>query len=499
QVLTTMVRGMDLDPDALSIARAALLARSWELGLKRPVAPQLTAGDALNTARHQPLYGGIIMNPPYANADRWPETHHRRLADRWPFYRRQLDQSVCFIAAAVEMLAPGGTLAAIVPRYWLEATGAAQFRRWLTHHTQITQMLDLGNVQVWPTVHVLTALLVLQRTPSPPPATSGDALFWRAKTAQDVDDLLLRQTPVEHYNVPRATLTQGPWVVRPPQDEAILEALTASGTPCQQWFRSGQGLKTGLNRVFVLDCHEALTLELPETWLAPLVKARDLQPCRLAPSSKVLLQLEGPMELTQWPTLMRHLKPHRKVLEARYQFRHGACPWYGLALPQNMAWMGRAPKVLTPLYARHNRFALDRIGYSVLTDIYMLVPRNETGWTIAPEALVALLNSAPLRMFAAAKAKLKRDGYHEYGARLLRTLPLPLAADSGQLLLTQEAQHVLDGLAKGPTTMGAEAWLTWAHNRAEEGDAAHTSEVDRLVWALFGFKKPPQIGHLHTK
>ena len=494
QALSAGLRGVELDPDALAVARAGLLARACELGLGRLVVPRLICQDAL--AAPLEIGGHVIMNPPYANADQLSEDAHQRAAARWPFHRRQLDQSVCFIAAAVEALAlptdaaPGGTLAAVVPRYWLEATRAAGFRRWLTRHARIDALLDLGNVQLWPGVNVLTALLVATRThPCEEAPPRWSASFWRAPGAAEVHGLLSGEPPSDRYDVPGAALTEAPWVMRPPAREAALEALAASGTPCRRWFASGQGIKTGLNRVFVLSRGEAARRDLPAALLAPLLKGRDVHPCRIQETDRALLQLAGAMELERWPAVARYLAPHREALEARYQFRHGACPWYGLAIPQNLAWMERAPKIVTPLYPRRNRFALDRRGRSALTDLYMLVP---TGPLPAPiEAVVCLLNSAPLRAFAAARAKLKRDGYREYGARLLGALPLPFT-DDGRAVDGPRTRRALARL--GITADGAWGALREAHARLEAGEEEEEAvmlEVDRLAWALFGFAEPP--------
>lgn len=495
QVVEEELLGFEIDPAQAAAARHNLAARALALGASGALAPRVLTGDAL--AAPLPVAQAVLLNPPYGNADRLPATFHARLVARFGFHRRQLDRAAFFIAAAVEALVPHGRLAAIVPRYWLEATGAAGFRAWLAHHAEIEALIDLGNHQVWPDAEVLTALLVLRRSGDPPPrdtSPSGDARplapparFWRAADGLTGD--ALAQTlwsrpgtaPGHAWPVPAARLDRRPWNVPPPRAAARLEALEAACVPLSDVFDVGQGLKTGADKVFVMNRRQAQARGLPAELLVSTVAPRDVGAFTVREADRVMLRLLSSHSFEALPQALRGwLESHRELLEGRYQARHGACRWYALSLPQNLALMARAPKILVPLYARENRFAVDRRGHHVGTGVYVLAPGDTL--TVPLEGIVAWLNAAPLRRVVAARAKLKRAGYREYGRRLLASLPLPLTV-AARRVLTAPQWRALRRAAPAPLQCDDDPWEALAQvGRHLE----HVDSSDVAAWRSFG-------------
>jgi adenine-specific DNA-methyltransferase len=476
------LRGVELDPAAACVARAALAARALEAGAAALPRPDVRCGDALLVA-HAPA-DVILLNPPYGSADQLSGAHHEAARRRWPFWRHQQDRALWFLALSAQALRPQGRLAAIVPRYWLESTGAASFRAWLKEALALELLCDLGDAQVWPRVEVLTALLVARRA-APPLALrlwrpldrrsegaldqrSEGALDHRSEGASDH-----RSTPFPWaslgvppgaYALPYGALGEAPWVWRAPSEEARLAVVEAAPSRAQDWFEIGQGCKSGLNEVFALSPARARALGIAEALLAPLVRARQIVAGGLRGEDARLLLILPETDWRACAATAAHLEAHRVGLEARYQARQGACPWFALSLPQNLAWM-RAPKLLSPLYARENRFAADLEGRFVLTDAYFLGLRGPSGLSLG--ALSLLLSAAPLRRFVEARAKLKRDGYREYGGRLLRSLPLPLAPWE----------------AAGPWGEALEG--LWGRRRGGAGGPGLWAEVDALAWGWY--------------
>jgi hypothetical protein len=426
----------------------------------------------------------ILLNPPYGSADQLSAAHHEAARRRWPFWRHQQDRALWFLAVAAQALRPQGRLAAIVPRYWLESTGAASFRGWLKEALALELLCDLGDAQVWPRVEVLTALVVARRAVAPPSLRLWRALDQRSKgVLEQRSEVALdqrskgaldrRSTPfpwasegglASAYVVPYGALGEAPWVWRAPSEEARLAVVEAAPSRAQEWFEIGQGCKSGLNEVFALSAARARGLGIAESLLAPLVRARQIVAGGLSGEDARLLLILPETDWRACPAAAAHLEARRAELEARYQARQGACPWFALSLPQNLAWM-RAPKLLSPLYARENRFAPDLEGRFLLTDAYFLGLQGASGLSLG--ALSLLLCAAPLRRFVEARAKLKRDGYREYGGRLLRSLPLPLGPGEA----AGAWGEALEGL--------------WARRREGEVGPGLWAEVDALAWGWY--------------
>ncbi len=484
--------GIEIDPLAAAVARAALCARAVELGAARLPTPRVAVGDGLAEGLAATIDGGlqgatsVVLNPPFGAADVLPSAFHDNAA-RWPFHKRQIDQALFFLAAGLDALGPSGRLAAIVPRYWLEATGAAAFRAWLCERASLTQILDLGNQQVWPEAEVLTALVVLKRrTPAPAPVW-----FWRECGASPAALWASPgQPPPDAYPVQVERLGAAPWTARPPAQEARIEALERASLRLEDWFQIGQGIKTGLNAAFVLTRAEADRLGLPPELLRPTIKARDIEALRLRRHDRVMLRALDDLDLDRWPALRAWLARHEDPLRRRYQARSGQCRWFALSLPQNLALMAQAPKIVSPLYARRSRFAVDRAGLHVATDVYVAAPRPNL--PVPVEAVAALLNAAPARDFVQARAKLKRDGYMELGSRLLRAMPLP------------DPARTLPGPALAALALGAPAGVDprdpweglaqaarWIESAADHADLdAHRAWIDRAATALYNPEAP---------
>jgi tRNA1(Val) A37 N6-methylase TrmN6 len=361
-----------------------------------------------------PQADAVVLNPPYGNADQLGAEAHAALADRWPFHRRQLDLSVLFVAAAVEALRPGGRLAAIVPRYWLEATGAAGFRGWLAERARLEWVIDLGNVQPFPDADVLSVLIVAVA------GESGPARFARLESREALERVLGGGEPPRSYTV--EVLGAGPWSQRSPEVEAALSRLESAGARVGDFFDVGQGIKTGLNRAFVLDDAQAGRLADAGADVRRLARPRDLHAGGIAPSGRWLLRS---MSTDPEPVgaVGAWLEPFRVQLESRYQVRDGSVPWYALAIAQNLRLLEAAPKLLHPLYAREPRFAVDEVGHHVLTGAYALVPKREL--PVALPEVAVWLNGPRVRGWAEARCKLKRDGYREFGRRALLEVPVP--------------------------------------------------------------------------
>ncbi len=406
------VMGLEVSAEVACVGRASLLLWALARGVV-PEALPVEVGDAL-TWPAWPACDAVLLNPPYANADVLPEATHAALAGRVPGYQRQVDQSAIFVTLGAQALSPGGRLAALTARYWLEAKRAEGVRGSLASAATLEVIWELGEAHLWPGVQVLTALVVLRASP-PAAAHLVVAGRWGGSG-------VLEEAPeLEGFAVLQRGLGAGPWRLRPPGAAAARRPMEEAPLQLGAWFAVGQGVKTGHNATFVVS--EADAARLPARWLRPTLASRHIQAGWLAPSGQRLLLILNGDDPLEEPALRAWLEARREALEARYQVRDGSARWYALSMPQGLGLMERSEKVVAPLYAQGNRFAVDRAGSVLRTDAWALAP--EVVLPVPLEAVVAALNSAPLTRFALESAKRKRAGYYEYSRETLARLPLP--------------------------------------------------------------------------
>jgi len=198
-ILTNNIFGVDLDQQAVEIARLNLLIRSLA---KREVLPSLAnnicRGNSLisgtdeelrryfgdNWAEKQAFNWGekfpqiidtggfdvIIGNPPYVNESRGNKELFRELK-RVPklqqYYEKNMDLFNYFLEQGLDLLKEGGLLGYIIPSYWQDRTGAWLLRKKIISESNIVRFIDFGDFRVFQdSLGHHSSILILQKTSS---------------------------------------------------------------------------------------------------------------------------------------------------------------------------------------------------------------------------------------------------------------------------------------------------------------------------------------------
>ncbi|MBK7823787.1 N-6 DNA methylase [Nannocystis sp.] len=177
-ILVANIFGVDIDPQAVAIARRTLSLKL--LAGHTPTAPVPTLGrnivcaDALRRDDRptvEQLFpavmrsGGfdvIVGNPPYVRPHNLSAAHKRRLWDHYPVFKAKADLYACFMQRSTALLKPGGYLGYIVARGWLALDSFDVLRRHILEHYKIQQLIELP-ARVFAEAQVETIALVFQR------------------------------------------------------------------------------------------------------------------------------------------------------------------------------------------------------------------------------------------------------------------------------------------------------------------------------------------------
>ena len=354
--------GLDLNVEALAVAQRAL----EELG----AAPQLRAVDALAPTLGLPDFEVIVGNPPFVRLSRHPDA--AALLRRHAAAHGRGDLSACFVERALEMLCPGGRMALILPNKWLRAPAGAPLRAVLHRAAWVETVMDLGHAPLFGQTDAFPCLLIARRpSAGETPPTSAEVLRLHGQARLDTLGAL-HTTPVA-----RASLHLGPWGLGEGDVEALLNRMEREGQPLLTWGAPLYGVKTGLNRAFVLDEEEARALHraCPASagLLRPYARGEDLG--RPGPPPRRLLAIRSSEEhdwpwaglpeaearvvfAEHYPGAWARLAPMEDALRARAD--QGARWW---ELRRTGAWALLAgPKLLWPDLAWRPTFRLDPGG-----------------------------------------------------------------------------------------------------------------------------------------
>ncbi len=354
----------------------------------------------------------VVGNPPWVRAESLEASRRRQLASRYRWwapigragFAHQPDLSVAFLERAMELTAPGGTVAMLVPSKLATAQYATRARAELATRTTLRTVADLTDdprAGFDATTYPMAVVAVRE------PAPAGHRIRSELATRGGC-------------TVPQGRLGGGPWVLVPDRIARALERLQADHPRLGDHLRCHLGAKTGLNRVF-LDPGDALEPEL--LWWA--VRGRDIRPFAAEPARRLLWPHDSAgLPLQSLPPAARaYLARHRAALERRADWSGG--PWWSLfragpaVAPHRVVWADLSP-------------GLEAVALSA-PEVGRMIPLNTC--YVAPvgdgrqaDCLAAWLNSTWIRVAAMARASRASGGFHRFTASVVAQLPLPREA-----------------------------------------------------------------------
>jgi type I restriction-modification system DNA methylase subunit len=148
------VGGLDLDRDALRVARSALKL----CGIARP---SLRRADSL---RFAPRLSAdlLVSNPPYGHVESVRE--RRFLARVLPALQGgEIDRYAAFILRSLQLVRPGGTAALLVPDTWMFLARAGALREAILTQAEVAALVDLGKPFVSAKDTRVQALVLVRR------------------------------------------------------------------------------------------------------------------------------------------------------------------------------------------------------------------------------------------------------------------------------------------------------------------------------------------------
>lgn len=368
----------------------------------------------------------VAGNPPWLRSEELPPPMRGRLAGRYRWWRtsgtgygNRPDLAIAFLERALELAAPGGMVAMLVPAKIASAGYGVTARHSLASNT---------------TLHVIASL------------TEDDGAEFDA-TVYPMAIIASKAPPSSQHRV-RTTLALtgepgisqsglaggGPWILVRDRLRNVLETLQSDHPALEEWCVCHLGLKTGANHVFLNPPRD---LE-PEV-LRWAIRGRDVAAFHCVPKIRLLWthDAEGLPRLELPPHCTAYLARHHSRLRARRDYSGGP-PWTVFRV--------------RPAIARH------RVVWADLARQLMAVPLTTpndlhhiplNSCYVAPmktaaeaERLAACLNSTWLRAVARLGAVPAASGFARFNARTVARLPLPPSAlaDPSLTRLAQEGR-----------------------------------------------------------
>ncbi len=471
EILTGNLYGVDLDAQAVEIARLNLLLKAVNQRGELPRLENIRQGNSLISGTPGELKtafgsnwrdkhpfdweeqfpkimerGGfdvIVGNPPYIRIQTLPKDDARWYGDHYQAAGGSYDIYVLFVERALELLRPGGVMGFILPNKFTTATYGKKLRKLLTDHKAVIRFVNFKHGQVFEGATTYTCLLFLQK--------EGAETFWYGEV-RDMEEVKevghLEEEDIEWAEIRTERLTDEPWVLSAGPAYELMEKLNTFPKLKEVAERIFVGLQTSADAVYHLEDRGETgegkrrlysksldeTVVLEGTFIHSLVSGVDVKRYRIPPKQQYILfpyivtdsqaELIAEQQLADMaPLTLAYLLRNKTVLENRERGRFKDQRWYRFGRTQNLG-IQEKPKICVPRLVRNIQAFYDEDGEYYLDNVDVGGVTLRTEGRDAYLYITALLNSKLLTFYLRRISTPFRGGFYSCNRQYLEMLPI---------------------------------------------------------------------------
>ena len=539
-LLLNNIYGVDLDPQAVEIARLNLLLRALaHRELLPSLADNVRRGNSLIYGTEEelrPYFGDawadkrrfnweeefpavmerggfdvVIGNPPYVRI----QSLDRREAD---YYRANhstafgsFDVSILFLERGIELLRPGGFLGFITSGRFLKAEYGKRLQGLLRAKVSVERIVDLSAHQVFAEATNYPVIILLRKE------VRERALRYTALPTAILDATAV--SPVEvgrlgYVETDQDALGKGVWPP-PVGEDATLVRKLASCSDLLKVLTTNifQGLITSADRVYHLQKTDQPSpevyrvhsrtldraVEIEGTLLKPLLTGKEVHRYYLSDQPWLLLfpyfVKEGKVSLipesdfrSRFPKAWEYLTLNRRGLEEREKGKMRNDRWYAFGRTQSMG-LHDYPKLAIPHLVYRLECFYDNGGQYYLDNVDVGGVLLKDGSHRNYLYTMGLLNSRLLNWYFQKISIPFRGGYRSANRQFLE--PLPIRRIDFSDATDKEMHGALVALVERMLALQERLKPLWGSGLSEEHDLLREVErvdadIDKLVYDLYG-------------
>jgi hypothetical protein len=394
QILRNNIFGVDIDPQAVEIAMMSLYLKCLEgekdLPRKKELLPSLAknirCGNSLisyDIFDQQTLFGDeekerinpfdwyskatgfgdimeqggfdvVIGNPPYVRQELLGEIKPY-FQQHYKVYNGVADLYVYFVEKSLSILKSKGLYGIIVSNKWMRANYGEAFRNWLKKQ-KIERIIDFGDLPVFQDATTYPCILLISKLG---PEDHFSATQVSSLDFSSLDDYVKNN----QYSVNQKNLSGKSWSLTDERTQKLIDKIMSKGIPLVQYVDNKiyYGIKTGLNKAFVIDeaTKKHLIKEDPKSAeiIKPFLEGKDIKRYQPPSSNKFLIFIpkgwtnqKSAGEKNRWkwlkdnyPAIANYLEPFTAEAEKRwdkgdYWWELRACDYYDIFNLPKILW-----------------------------------------------------------------------------------------------------------------------------------------------------------------
>ena len=367
--------------------------------------------DKFGREKDNPGFNAVIGNPPYIRQEALSEI--KPFLKTYQTYKGSADLYVYFVEQAHELMREQGRFGMITSNKFMRANYGRGLRTYLSTNAVLNEIVDFGELPVFKDAAAMTAILLTQRE-------SVDAQAFRFTQMRTLDfDSLQAEIDRIGEQLNQEALGEN-WTLATADEIRILNKIRENSTTLTEYC-DGQiqyGIKTGLNKAFIIDAEtrDYLINEDPRSAeiIKPCVVGDDIRKYEIQFRERYLIFTRRGVDIEQYPAIKQHLNQYRTELEPKksraekHGRKVGNYKWYEIQDTTAYYMEFERPKIIYPIIAKEPRFTLDVDNYFA-NDKCFIIPRHDYYF-------LALLNSRLL--FEIAKLSVSVLGDPNAGGRL---------------------------------------------------------------------------------
>jgi hypothetical protein len=329
------------------------------------------------------LHGGfdaVIGNPPYVRQELIKEIKPALKRAYPDTYSGAADLYVYFYEQGLKLLRPGGRMSYVVTNKWMRAGYAEGLRALFAEKAWIEFVADFGHAKkFFPDADVFPSVIVVRK----PEAGDGpDKTQVCAVSRDDVPEKDLEEFVAKNTQpLLRSHFTRKSWTLEDVPVMKLLAKVRDGGIAFREvtgisFFR---GVTTGRNDAFVIDSSTRNRLIEEDANAAsiikPFLRGEDIRRWVSGCNKLWIIFARRGIEISQYPSVERHLQTFRKRLEPRPTDwrptvaqpkwpgrKPGNYEWYEIQDSVEYHLVFDAPKIIYQAIQFHPRYSIDNTG-----------------------------------------------------------------------------------------------------------------------------------------
>jgi len=431
-------------------------------------------------------FDAVIGNPPYVRQESIKE-QKEYFQKHFRTYHGVADLYVYFIEKGISLLQKGGHFSYIVANKWMRANYGKPIREWLKSKT-IEEIIDFRDLPVFKNVSAYPCII---RVLKDGPGTSFQAVSMENLSFTSLNDYVSQHS----HSIEIKNLDVGGWTLSDSKSQELLKKLQKGGITLVDYVKGNifYGIKTGLNKAFIIDevTREKLIRGDPKSAeiIKPFLVGKDIKRYQIPDNKgKYLIFTRHGIEISQYPAILEYLKQFKKELMPKPKDfvgdswpgrKPGAYEWYEIQDTIDYYREFEKPKIFFPDIAVNPNFTVDNSGFYGANTCYMIITHDLF--------LLGILNSKLYRYYYQKKLSLIRGGYLRFFSQFVEQLPIRTInfsdpADKGHHDTMVTLVERMLSLNKQRAEVRTDHEKTLIDRQIEATDP----EIDKLVYDLYG-------------